>query len=137
MKPKVKKVRFTPRERTKLKIRKRLVGSNDKPRICVYKSSKYTYAQVISDDTGKTMLTVSTREPAVKDRLASVDREGLHKSESTSAKSCVSAKALGMILAEQMKQKGIAQAVFDRNGFKYHGRIRAVAEGVRAGGMTI
>jgi large subunit ribosomal protein L18 len=136
MKPKVKKVKLTARKKSQLRIRKRISGSDEKPRVSVYTSSKYTYAQVISDDTGKTLLSASTRDADVKGKISSVNKELMHN-DAKSTKSCAAAVALGMVVAEKIKAKGIAKVVFDRNGFKYHGRVKALAEGIRAGGMNI
>lgn len=102
------------------RVRKSVRGSNDRPRLSVFKSIKYTYAQVISDESGKVLASASSREI-----------EGLKSKSSVEA-----AKALGAEIAKRAKEKSIAQVVFDRNGYLYHGRVAAVADGAREGGLT-
>lgn len=131
---KKKKVQLTSRERRKISIRKRLCGTNERPRVSIFRSSKHTSAQVVSDVDGKILVSASTQEKSFKDQIAKVDTEGLH-SKSNSTKGVIAAKAVGMLVAERCKAKKIEQVVFDRNGFLYHGRVRAVAEGLRQGGV--
>jgi large subunit ribosomal protein L18 len=98
-------------------------GTTARPRLSVFRSQKHMYAQVIVDDSsGKTLLTVSTLSPEL--------RAELKKTTDVQA-----AKKVGLITAERCKEKGIRRVVFDRNGFLYHGRVRAVAEGAREGGL--
>lgn len=132
----VKRVRRTPRERSKLKIRKRLTGSDNKPRVCVFTSSRFTYAQVISDVSGKTLLSLSTRDKDVQSQVSEVDLAKL-ASKANSSKSCAAAMALGIALGKKIISSGINEAVFDRNGYQYHGRVKAVAEGIREAGFKI
>jgi large subunit ribosomal protein L18 len=110
------------RRRRRARVRKKVVGTDQRPRVCVFRSSKHIYAQVISDDQGKTLAAVST--------LSSQLRESDKKSKKTEL-----AKLVGLALAQLCKQKNITDVVFDRNGFLYHGRVRAVAEGAREGGL--
>jgi large subunit ribosomal protein L18 len=107
------------RRRRQARVRKRVTGTDGRPRICVFRSSKHIYAQVISDDQGKTLAAAST--------LASGDAE---KNKGVEA-----AKLVGLALAKICKEKNITEVVFDRNGFLYHGRVKAVAEGAREGGL--
>lgn len=109
------------RERRKLRVRKKVQGSDVKPRLNVFRSDKHIYAQLIDDLAGKTLLAVSTM---------SRDLRG-----SLSGKKKAQAKQVGMALAEACKEKSISQVVFDRNGYRFHGRVRAVAEGAREGGL--
>ena len=133
---KPKKIKRTRRERAKHRIRKNMFGTYEHPRLSVFKSDRYTYAQLIADDTGKTLVAASTMEKEVMAALPKVADE-TNQDRSSSSKSIKAAKALGMVLAERAKSKNIKSVIFDRNGFVYHGRIQAVAEGARAGGLDL
>lgn len=109
------------RARRKRRIRKKISGSGDRPRVSVFRSSKHIYAQAIDDSTSSTVATVSTLSGGVKESL-----EG-NKTEE--------AKAVGAALAKVLKEKGIEQIIFDRNGYLYHGRVKALAEGAREAGL--
>ncbi|MCB0338755.1 MAG: hypothetical protein KDD53_04080, partial [Bdellovibrionales bacterium] len=91
---------LSPRERRKIRIRKKIVGSNERPRLCVYRSAKHIYAQVISDESHTVLAMASTQEPAVREKIASVSLEGLN-SEARSTKSLAAAKVVGMVVAER------------------------------------
>lgn len=105
----------------KARVRKNLVGTDIKPRLCVYKSLNFTYAQLISDDSGTVIASACSRD---------IDAgEG-------SAKGKAAAKAVGMKIAELAMQKKVAAVVFDRNGYIYHGRVAAVADGAREAGLA-
>ena len=106
------------------RVRKSLRGTAGRPRLSVFRSEKHIYAQVISDETGETLLTTSTLAPAVRERVK--------KSTDVAA-----AKIVGEVIGKSCIDKGITAAVFDRNGFLYHGRVRAVAEGAREAGLKI
>ena len=110
------------RQRRKIRVRKRVVGTDARPRVCVFRSNKHIYAQVISDSQGKTLAAVSTLSEALADRA----KKG---------KGVEAAKQVGLALAQACKEKNIVRVVFDRNGFLFHGRVRAVAEGAREGGL--
>lgn len=107
------------RERRHSRIRRRLRGTASRPRLNVFRSSANIYVQVIDDDLGHTLASASTAEAAI--------REKGSKSEQS--------RALGELIAERAKEKGINQVIFDRGGYLYHGRVKAVAEGARAGGL--
>jgi large subunit ribosomal protein L18 len=109
------------RERRKRRIRKKISGSGDRPRVSVFRSSKHIYVQAIDDSKGSTLATVSTLSEGVKESL-----EGNKTDE---------AKAVGAALAKVLKDKGIEQIIFDRNGYLYHGRVKALAEGAREAGL--
>ena len=113
------------RERIKLRLRKRMTGTQERPRLTVFRSLSHIYVQVIDDMTGKTLVAASSIEPSIKGTLAAKAR-GSNRA---------GAQAIGKLVAERALAKGIKQVVFDRNGFLYHGRIRAVAEGAREGGL--
>jgi len=106
------------------RVRKNLRGTAARPRLSVFRSEKHIYAQVISDETGETLLTMSTLAAEVKGRVK--------KTTDVAA-----AKVVGEVIGKSCIDKGITAAVFDRNGFLYHGRVRAVAEGAREAGLKI
>jgi large subunit ribosomal protein L18 len=111
------------RARSKGKIRKRISGTSERPRLTVYRSLNNIYAQIIDDSTGKTILAVSTLSKELDKELKS-------------AKGKISkGKLVGKLLASKSKEKNISAVVFDRNGYRYHGRVQAVAEGAREGGL--
>jgi large subunit ribosomal protein L18 len=103
-------------------IRKRLDGTAARPRLSVYRTAKHIYVQAIDDATGVTVATASTVDKALKGALG-----GLKKADQ--------AKKVGELLGKRLKDKGIAAGIFDRNGFRYHGRIAAVADGAREAGL--
>jgi len=108
------------RVRRKAHIRKKVDGSQERPRLSVYRSLNHIYAQVIDDHSGKTLAAASTLSPELK--------EGKGKKKEL-------AKEVGKLVAKKCVEKQIEAVVFDRNGFNYHGRIAAVAEGAREGGL--
>lgn len=110
------------RERRRERVRKKIVGTDERPRLCVYRSLKHIYAQVISDESGRTLVAASTLSKGL--------REKLEKTKSTGA-----AREVGRLIAQKCKEKGIHKVIFDRNGFLYHGRVKALAEGAREGGL--
>ncbi len=112
------------RERRKRRTRAKIFGTSDKPRLSVFRSNRYTYAQLIDDSVGKTMVGASTKE--------------LEKSKAKGQKSKVLlSEQLGELIAKKAVEKGIKKAVFDRGKYKYHGRIKAVAESARKGGLQL
>ena len=131
---KSKKVRLSARERSKVRIRKRVAGSAERPRLSVFRSSMHTYAQIISDVSGKTVASASTLDSEVKSQIASVKLDGLN-STTRSTKGIAAAIAVGMVVAQRAKAAGLSSVVFDRNGYVYHGRVKAVADGARQGGL--
>ncbi len=110
------------RGRRRDRVRKRLRGTDERPRLSIFRSDRHIYAQVITDTSGKTILSVSTLSPDL--------RTQLKKTADVSA-----AKQVGLLVARRCQEKGIKRIVFDRNGFLYHGRVRAVADGAREGGL--
>jgi large subunit ribosomal protein L18 len=110
------------RVRTKRRYRAAVRGSADRPRLSVYRSLRYLYAQVIDDASGVTLVSASTLEKAAAGNLKSAgNREA--------------AKVLGKLIAERAKDRGVESVVFDRNGFRYHGVIQAIADGAREAGL--
>lgn len=115
-------MQITGRDRRKLRIRRKISGTEERPRLSVFRSLKHIYAQVVDDVAGKTLAHCSTLAKDVK----SAADEGT-KSDA--------AKLVGKTIAEQLKAKGITKIVFDRNGYLYHGRIKSLADGAREGGL--
>jgi large subunit ribosomal protein L18 len=113
------------RYRISLRLRKRITGTTERPRLSVFRSVTHIYAQVIDDRAGVTVTAASSLEPAVKAKLEAGERGGNQ----------AGAKAIGRIVAERLKEKGITRVVFDRGGFLYHGRVKAVADGAREAGL--
>lgn len=112
----------TARLRRKRRIRSRIEGSTDRPRLSVFRSALHIYAQVIDDSAGKTLVGVSTLSKDLRDGLS-----GLKKRQA--------AEKVGAELARLCKELQIEKVVFDRNGYRYHGRISALAEAARKGGL--
>lgn len=106
------------------RVRAIIKGSAKRPRVAVFKSNQYIYAQVIDDEAKKTLLNVS-------------DYGGKKSKTKTKDKKSETAFKMGELLAEKMKKEGITEVVFDRGGFKFHGRIKAVADGLIKGGIKI
>lgn len=129
-----KKVAKTARQKRKLRIRQNISGTAEKPRLSIFRSSKHTYAQVISDEDKKTLVSASTLEKEVQDAIAKLAKES--KDAKSSSKSVCAARAVGLVLAERSKAAKVAQVVFDRNGFLYSGRVKALADGAREGGLN-
>jgi large subunit ribosomal protein L18 len=113
------------RVRIQLRQRKRISGTGARPRLSVFRSVAHIYAQVIDDLSGQTLVSASTLDPAVKGAFAKDVRGGNLKG----------AEAIGKAIAERSIEKGITRVVFDRSGFLYHGRIRAVADAARKAGL--
>ncbi len=110
------------RRRRQARIRRRLSGAGSKPRLSVFRSIKQIYAQLIDDQSGVTVISASTLDPEVRERVA-----GMKRTEASGV--------VGEVLARRALAKGIEAAVFDRGGYLYHGRVRALAEAARAAGL--
>ncbi len=119
----VSKERRVARKKRQTRVRKKVGGSVERPRLCVFRSTKHIYAQIIEDVTGKTLVAAST---VAKDTGDSVKYTG----------NVEAAKAVGKQIAEKALAKDIKQVVFDRNGFLYHGRVKALADAAREAGLT-
>jgi large subunit ribosomal protein L18 len=113
------------RVRIMLRQRKRIAGTPARPRLRVFRSVSHIYAQVIDDMTGTTIASAASTEPALKGQLTGAARPGNR----------AGAQVLGKTIAERLLAKGIKRVVFDRGGFLYHGRIRAVADAAREAGL--
>ena len=105
-----------------LRVRKKLSGSPQRPRLCVFRSLRHIYAQVIDDAKGSTLVSASSLETSGKDTSPSNTKLAV-------------AAAVGKLVAERALANGISQVVFDRGGYKYHGRVKALAEASREGGL--
>jgi large subunit ribosomal protein L18 len=114
--------REAARLKRKQRIRKKISGDGGRPRLSVFRSDKHLYVQLIDDVQGQTLVAASTLSGELKEKLA-----GLKKADA--------AKEVGKLLAAKAKAQGIRKVVFDRNGFLYHGRVRAVAESCRENGL--
>ncbi len=110
------------RKRRHQRIRKKVVGTPERPRLNVYRSLSHMYAQVIDDMSGHTMAAASTLEDDVQSQANAKSKTEL-------------ARLVGEMVAERAKEKGVDQVIFDRAGYKYHGRVQALAEGAREGGL--
>ena len=111
--------RIASRERRQRGLRKRLFGMPDRPRLCIFRSNKHFYAQLIDDLAGRTIVSASTKE----------------KGAVTKPTNCTNLAEVGQKLAERAKQAGVVQVVFDRAGFRYHGRVKSFADAARKSGL--
>ena len=114
------KTREERRYRRHLRVRKKVSGTPERPRLVIFRSIKHIYAQLVDDDKGAVLMGVA-------DRSEGIELDGTGK--------VARAKATGKLLASKAKAAGIAKVVFDRAGFRYHGRVKAVADGAREGGL--
>ncbi len=114
--------RSVARVRRHVRVRKNLAGTADRPRLNVFRSVSAIYAQVIDDQSGRTLVSASTVDHELREKV-----KGLKKAEQ--------AKMIGQAVAERAKSKGIQTVVFDRGGYRYMGRVKALADGAREGGL--
>jgi len=119
------KTKTDRRRRIQLRVRKRVTGTGDRPRLAVFRSVAHIYVQAIDDMTGQTLASASSVEPAVKAAAAPGAKGG----------NLNGAKAIGKTIAERLQAKGIKRVVFDRGGFLYHGRVKAIADAAREAGL--
>jgi len=119
------KTRDDRRQRIKFRIRARVQGTEARPRLTVFRSVTHIYAQVVDDSTGSTLAAASTVEPSVKGAMGQDAKGG----------NVAGAKLIGKTIAERLLEKGVKRVVFDRNGFLYHGRVKAVADAAREAGL--
>jgi large subunit ribosomal protein L18 len=115
------------RRRRQARVRKKVTGTPERPRLCVFKSAKHIYCQLIDDLHGHTLAAASSLSAAFRERIQGV--------ENASGGNVAGAKFVGMLAAEQALAKGITRVVFDRNGYIYHGRVKALADGAREAGL--
>jgi large subunit ribosomal protein L18 len=110
------------RARIHARIRKKVAGTTARPRLCVFRSQSHIYAQVVDDDAGRTLCAASSLDEALKKQF----KRGAN---------VAAAKAVGALIASRAKDKGVKAVVFDRGGFQYHGRVKALADAAREGGL--
>lgn len=115
--------RETARQNRKGRIRKRIFGTEQRPRLSVFRSAKHIYAQLVIDSTGSTILAASTLSPDLRSEIGDLDKSD-------------AAKKVGQLIGKMALEKNIQRVVFDRNGFLYHGRIKALADGARESGLV-
>ena len=115
--------RRASRDIRKARIRRRVNGSAGRPRLAVFRSLNHIYAQIVDDDAARTLVAADSRSKKF---------QGQHKSGGNVA----AAKAVGSLLAERAKARGIERVIFDRGGYMYHGRVKALADAARAGGLV-
>jgi len=116
--------RLEARERRHARIRKGLEGTVERPRLAVFRSAKHIYAQVVDDRSGRTLVHASSCEKELRAlRVAKTKKRGI-------------AEAVGKLVAQRCKEKGIQRIAFDRGGFRYHGRVASLAKGAREGGLS-
>jgi large subunit ribosomal protein L18 len=106
------------------RVRKKVSGTREKPRLCVFRSLNHTYAQVLDDDAGHTIVSASTLDGRIRPEI-----EGKRKTEA--------ARLVGALVAERALQQGVTTVVFDRGGYKYHGRVKALVEAAREAGLVL
>ena len=111
------------RKRVHARVRTKVSGTPERPRLCVYRSIGHIYVQVIDDRSGKTLVSASSVDAETKKNLKG-------------GGNVAAAKVIGKTIAERAKSAGISKVVFDRGGYKYHGRVKALADGAREGGLT-
>jgi large subunit ribosomal protein L18 len=114
--------RTEARRRVRIRIREKVGGSAERPRLAVFKSGKHIYAQIIDDATGHTLAQASSLDSAI-------------QAEGKAGANVGTAKRVGKLVAERAKSKGVAKVVFDRGGYIYHGKVRALADAAREGGL--
>jgi large subunit ribosomal protein L18 len=114
--------RTEARRRVRVRIREKVRGSSSRPRLAVFKSGRHIYAQVIDDASGQTLAHASSLD-------------GAAKKEGPSAANVATARRVGRLVADRARQKGIARVVFDRGGYIYHGKVKALADAAREGGL--
>jgi large subunit ribosomal protein L18 len=120
-------IRERARRRRQERVRKKVQGTPARPRLSIFKSAKHIYGQLIDDVHSHTIAAASSLSPSFRERV--------QRGEKASGGNIVGAKIVGELIAEQARAKGITQIVFDRNGFLYHGRLKALAEGAREAGI--
>jgi large subunit ribosomal protein L18 len=111
--------RLQARDRRHARVRKRVRGTAERPRLAVYRSNRYIYAQVIDDTAGHTLVTASSQEPELRDNALNI----------------ATATKVGALLGSRAREAGVDTVVFDRGGYKYHGKVKALADAAREAGL--
>jgi len=117
------KRQLSPRKRRHLRVRAKVSGTPERPRLNVFRSNEHIYAQIIDDTVGHTLVAASTLEKDVRERFPEEHPK------------VVEARVVGQVIGERARAKGITRVVFDRGGYKYHGRVKALADGARQAGL--
>ncbi|MCM8750563.1 50S ribosomal protein L18 [Thermomicrobiaceae bacterium CFH 74404] len=117
------KRQLSPRERRHLRVRAKVSGTPERPRLNVFRSNEHIYAQIIDDTSGRTLVAASTLEQEVRERFPEEHPK------------VAEARVVGQVIGERARAKGITRIVFDRGGYKYHGRVKALADGAREAGL--
>jgi large subunit ribosomal protein L18 len=112
------------RRRIRYRIRKKIVGTAERPRVAVFRSAKHIYVQAVDDGAGRTLAQASTADKELRGKISS-------------GGNIAAAKAVGETVGERLKSAGVETAVFDRGGYLYHGRVKALAEGMRSAGVKV
>jgi large subunit ribosomal protein L18 len=116
--------RTVARLKRQARIRKKIRGTSERPRLSVFRSARHVYAQIVDDAAGITLVTASTMEKTFKEQPKAENKK-------------IAATQIGKLIAQRALDKGIKKVVFDRNGFLYHGRIKALSDGAREGGLEL
>lgn len=111
------------RMRRRQRVRKKVTGTEERPRLSVFRSARHIYAQIIVDTSGQTLVSASTLSPEIQKEKKKLGKTG-------------AAEKVGSLIADRAAQRGIQSVAFDRGGYRYHGRVRALAEAARAGGLA-
>jgi large subunit ribosomal protein L18 len=117
-------IKLRSRKRRRISIRKRIKGTAERPRLAVYRSNKHIYCQLINDDEGRTLAAASSQSPEIRSKVDELEGK------------VAVAREVGKLLSVRAREAGYSKAVFDRGGFKYHGRVKALADGAREGGLS-
>lgn len=118
----LRRLKVARRQRRHRRVRRKVSGTQERPRLCVRRSLRQVYAQVVDDVAGRTLVAASTLSPSIREACAGANKKA-------------AAALVGKELARVAKEAGVTRIAFDRSGYKYHGRIRALAEGAREGGL--
>ncbi|MBZ0272192.1 50S ribosomal protein L18 [bacterium] len=128
------KTRLVKRTARQARVRRKVRGTTQRPRLCVFRSARHIYVQVIDDTIGRTLAEASTRAKGFEMPAAAPVAQG--KDAPAKGSKILAAEAIGETIAAKLKEKGVTNVVFDRNGFLYHGRVRAVADAARKAGLN-
>jgi large subunit ribosomal protein L18 len=115
-------IRLTRRQRRHRRVRKHVSGTAECPRLCVFRSLRHIYAQIVDDDRDRVLMAAGTLDPALRQSLSATGNAD-------------AARAVGELIAHRAHEAGVTRVAFDRGGYLYHGRVKALAEGARAGGL--
>jgi large subunit ribosomal protein L18 len=132
-----KATRYEARTRRHTRVREKIRGSAARPRLAVFRSLTHIYAQLVDDDAGTTLVAASSLDVRTPPAVPAASEPQSKAAKDAKGKRTETAKSVGTLLGDRAKQKGVTEAVFDRGGYRYHGRVKALAEGVRAAGVKL